>query len=313
MEQKITGFFFPTAIAALGINHVISYNNWGTLHVLFNQSTLVCTNIKDSSKRLHSNCLFQNEDAAHVTKLFKVVTNVALFALITSCVFRAGKVMIKPESGELISSMLRYVRPGERIAIWLRVPFAILQFNLTCFHGYGICLHGIISVVNGVNVSGALSAIRIPMQKSEEYQNISALEMLSRSYYKLQVLQCVFNHAFSSWPLMFELCTVVIVTVRLFLAIVNKDIGKFVSGISLLFALLRAFKAYAQVHEDGVRTIKSWVTISQPWFRRYRKSVWPIQTNVGTFFYIDSTLILTIISIIITSTTNLLISCRNYF
>ncbi|CAG7677465.1 unnamed protein product, partial [Allacma fusca] len=222
IEQKITGFFFPTAIAALGINHVISYNNWGTLHVLFNQSTVVFEDIKEASKGLENYRLFKSDAEVRMKKLFKLFTNLAIFALIISCVLRAGKVMIKPRSGELISSVLRYIRPGKEVPMWMRFPFAILQFNVTCFHGYGLCLHAIISVVNGINVSGALSALRIPSKNAEEYYYTLTLQMFSRSYYRIQVLQCVFNQVYSSWPLLFDLCTIVIVTVRLFLAIVNQ-------------------------------------------------------------------------------------------
>ena len=89
-------------------------------------------------------------------------------------------------------------------------------------------------------------------------------------------------------------------TVRVLLAIV--------ASLAILY-LRMAYKVLAQFFDISQATLQSWKQSSQDqWFRRFLVSCQPIKMKIGSLYYVDRGMVLTLLAIIVDSTVSLLLT-----
>ena len=80
--------------------------------------------------------------------------------------------------------------------------------------------------------------------------------------------------------------------------------------IAVTVVLLYLFQRMGNVYTESSELLSEFVpNYSTPWFRRVVKAYKPLRVNVGSFYYADRTLVLTILTIIFTNTASLVMAC----
>ena len=70
------------------------------------------------------------------------------------------------------------------------------------------------------------------------------------------------------------------------------------------------FKRMGNIYTESQELLSEFLpACSTPWFGRTCKAYRPLRVNVGSFYYADRTLVLTILTIILTNTASLVMAC----
>ena len=139
-----------------------------------------------------------------------------------------------------------------------------------------------------------------------------------RAQIELSVLQNHMTQIYGLWPLGFQITFVFGIILNNFLAVVYYNVRSFILAILGMFLLINFFRRFADVHCTSEEAISSWRELesSNPnqmwvkWFKKFRASCRPIRINIGEFFYVDKTLVLTIIYIIINNSATLILTYK---
>jgi hypothetical protein len=128
---------------------------------------------------------------------------------------------------------------------------------------------------------------------------------------QLTVLQNNFTAVFGLYPLGLVNTGIFVVSVNIFMAVVMGS-GRAVVLATIILILTNVFVSrFAQVHSRSEEAIASWKFQHCPrWFSKFQESARPVRINMGSFFFIDETLVLTIISIIATNATNMILGFK---
>ena len=127
---------------------------------------------------------------------------------------------------------------------------------------------------------------------------------------ELSVLMQHYNCTFQIWAVISESTWIFTAIVNASLAIVKLSPRSTAMVIAVSTILLYLFKRMGNVYTESRELLSEFLpTCSTPWFRRTCKAYRPLRVNVGTFYYADRTLVLTILTIILTNTASLVVAC----
>ena len=127
----------------------------------------------------------------------------------------------------------------------------------------------------------------------------------------LQVLQCNYNdlmrwylctlEVFVITSAVFGICGSVwaegAVAVRIFLV-----------AMLCLYVLVTVWKGLGDVYENSVEVLARWRYHHGVHFRKFLRSTRPVRVEIGSYFYADRTLVLTLLNIIAVNTFNVLLA-----
>ena len=143
---------------------------------------------------------------------------------------------------------------------------------------------------------------------------------LYNSYKTLSVLEKNFYSVYGLISLGAEGALVFVIVSNIFMAIVLEDIPGLVRALAMSFLTRGFYSKLAEVHSMSSAAVDSWkfgmITGNgigngrSLWFNKFVRSVRPLRVHVGSFFYVDKYLLLTIMSIILEQTANLILSYK---
>ena len=124
---------------------------------------------------------------------------------------------------------------------------------------------------------------------------------------EMSVLAQHFNSIYGTFMLTLELLLIVAVVVNTTFAVLLGSPRSLVIASTLFVIVIYAYKAYGSVYEESRETWESWQRggINNAWFRRYCKAYRPPRVALGTFFYADKSLTLTILSVVLNNTVSM--------
>ncbi|CAG7721784.1 unnamed protein product [Allacma fusca] len=222
VQDTLTGLFYPVAYILLNVNYWITWKNWGTLHLFFNQSSTITRNIREA-----------------ISSGPNFFANTALFAIVLASLLRGLNVFTNPGRPEWISSILLDLRAQNKIPMWLRIIFALYHANLVGITAYTCLFHSIYFMIHGVNTAAAAKVLgRVSQERAPTLEEVTDLLIRSRCFNSLRVLESSYDSIYCKWLFITEMCGIFIVTARLFLAVVNQSIGNFLSATAVLTLLL---------------------------------------------------------------------------
>ena len=149
--------------------------------------------------------------------------------------------------------------------------------------------------------------------KDKTRENLINSDFLVSSYVLLTTLQNNFATVYGLAPLGVELSTIFLIVTNTFLAVVFSDVPSLVRALALSFLLKVFLTRLAEVHSTSESAIQTWrqqQKVSSSWFRKFSRSCQPLRVNVGSFCYVDRKLMLTIMSLIVGQTTNLILTYK---
>ena len=140
-----------------------------------------------------------------------------------------------------------------------------------------------------------------------------ASDAVVRSVYaraqEIAVLLQHFNGVFGYYALSIEILGIVAVVVNTTLAVIYDSGRAFIISLAALIILLHAYKSYGAVYEESKVSRDSWMSTAIL-TRQYRRAYRPGRISIGSFFHADRSLILTMLSIILNHTLNLVLAVK---
>ncbi|CAG7730401.1 unnamed protein product [Allacma fusca] len=244
---------------------------------------------------------FINETFTRRTKAV-MASYVFISAFMTATMLMS--VWIRPESLILVSSIY-----GKDASMWVKIAASAFQFGA---HGLNVSALAfnvlIICVYVHVIINFLLCA------RYREYfqgRHISTSEFIHH-YRKLSLLQTCFNKVYGTWVLGCEAGLIWVVVINIFIMVVFGTVRSFVNTFITSWMFLQLFKMLGQVHDLSKEILWSWkgapaqnhTIASTKCIAAFR----PLHVSVGSFYFADKSLFLTILSIILTSSANLILT-----
>ena len=118
-----------------------------------------------------------------------------------------------------------------------------------------------------------------------------------------------FNGVFGYYTLSVEILGIIAIVVNTALTVLYDSPRAIVISLTSVIVLLHGFKSFGAVYEESKKSRDSWIStgiIARRYYRAYR----PGRICVGSFFHADKSLILTILSIVLNYTSNLVLAVK---
>ncbi|CAG7730352.1 unnamed protein product, partial [Allacma fusca] len=135
----------------------------------------------------------------------------------------------------------------------------------------------------------------------------------AQEFQRLQILQGFYNKLWSTSNVCVEVLVIATSSLTYYLAVRLSGARAVHQLVVAAFAtsfLINIWENMGQTYEISSGVLQSWKDMegSALWFKKYLRSVKPIRVFIGSFFYADRQIKLTIISIVLNQTLSLLLS-----
>ena len=148
----------------------------------------------------------------------------------------------------------------------------------------------------------------------DEKSNIHVLRMgkaFARDYRALTVLQAHYAGLYMHYISVIQTASIFAVVFYTYVAVIRNNVRALIVALAVCFGHIQFIEATAKVHETSSDVLRRWRHVRRrdvpPWFPRYLKSCRIVYVPVGSFFYIDRGLVLTVLSIITNGATSLIL------
>ncbi|CAG7676108.1 unnamed protein product [Allacma fusca] len=219
----------------------------------------------------------------------------------------------RPESPLLFTSLAFEPR---KLSLAIRIPYA-------CFHGYLQCMQYMMPIFHLVTVICYVEAV-LPMinglslkRSHRELYLESNSKILHENdiyhfYHELSILQSIFNASYSFWALGAQTFLTVFCISNIFQAGALHNIRGIIAGLIQVILIKVIFKHLATIYESSAQTVQSWEKTSGTlFFKKFTRACQPFRVVVGSFYFADYTLILTMIAIISTNSASMIVAYKD--
>lgn len=125
-------------------------------------------------------------------------------------------------------------------------------------------------------------------------------------------MQAVYNSVSIGFTAVVQILGIVSSVMNLFEAVVYSTLkGLSVGLLTVVVTFILFNQTMAGVYEESERARKSWGTICYKWFVKFHRSARNVSCNVGSFYYVDKQLFLTLLNIIASNTANLVLTYKS--
>ncbi|CAG7787057.1 unnamed protein product [Allacma fusca] len=155
------------------------------------------------------------------------------------------------------------------------------------------------------SIASVIANLRLGSESTET-------RVLKIMYMKLTVLTTIFNTIFSPWLMTIEVMFINAIVANLFLAIVVGQVRFLIIGMLCVVNVVFLFSSCGDVYEQALKTLDSWMLLlHRREFRKFYRSCLPWRISLGGFYFVDKALVLTILSVVVHQTLNLLLTYRS--
>ena len=229
----------------------------------------------------------------------KLVSFIAIFGSVTISMLA----FLKPESPRVLTSLSASPR---KLPAVFKAAAGVFHFVVSFYHYYALCLQTSSVFLFAHEIT---PAIRQLLDLSRE--NRVKFHVLVHNYRSLAVLQANYASVYCHWIPTMQLVNFVTVILNLYLAVVGRNIRAFVLAFTVGTGFCWTLKQLAGVYEASMNVLGSWERRREfvhKLGQKFLKSCRPISIPVGSFFFVDRQLILTVLSIIINSAATLILT-----
>ena len=143
-------------------------------------------------------------------------------------------------------------------------------------------------------------------------QNFALSSQFAKNYRVLGVLQQRFTMLYEHYMSQIQTAMVFCVVLNMFQAVVGGNLRSLVIALLVALGLVQFLEATAEVYHTSMDVLKEWRRVSKRevpvWFPRFLKSCRHLCVPVGSFFYVDRGLVLTVLSIMLNTSASLIIT-----
>lgn len=131
-------------------------------------------------------------------------------------------------------------------------------------------------------------------------------------YRRLQIMQLYTNKLWSTTNILYEIIFITGAVLGFYGSVRLKGaraLQQICVGIFYFSTLIHLWKNMSEVYETSVELLHGWKDmVKDKWFRRFLQSTRPARMNIGSFYYADREIILTVTQIIMNNTCTLIMS-----
>ena len=162
-----------------------------------------------------------------------------------------------------------------------------------------------------MDVSHVLKTVR-PAQSGDDVSNFVAGVEFARTYRTLGVLQRQFATFYQNFMSLTQAAAIFFVVLNTYQAVVGGNVRALVLASGVAYGFIQFVKSAAQVYHESTDVLQEWRCINRSelplWSHRFLKSCNFLCVPVGRFFYVDRGLVLTVLSIILDNSANLILA-----
>lgn len=192
-----------------------------------------------------------------------------------------------------------------------RLPIAVFHFVTNGFHLFAYWLQWTSIVSYSRDVSCMLQSIQ-PRETDQVRQNFMLCSEFMRTYRVLGVLDKQFSNLYEHYMSQIQTAAVFCVVLNMYQAVVGGSVRSLVIAIGVALGFIQFLEATAEVHHTSTDLLEEWKRVSRRkvplWFPRSLKSCRHLHVPVGSFFYVDRGLVLTVLSIMLNTSASVIIT-----
>ena len=137
-------------------------------------------------------------------------------------------------------------------------------------------------------------------------------KQFSKKYRSLTVLQAHFAVLFRHYVSILQTASIFCVVTNTYQAVVGGSVRSLLLALTVFFGHMQFLEATARVHHTSADVLLEWRRVHRRklplWFPRFLRSCRHVSIPVGSFFYIDRGLVLTILSIVTNASASLILA-----
>ena len=249
-------------------------------------------------------------------KFTKVLAFISSFATVTVAVAAlAGRTSLT-----LVTSLL--VEEGkESVGLPWRAAAAGFHLVAASFRMFGFWLQCNSVVYFSFGMLSMLEGMAPPNRghsSSSRWSDVSAFRAapkFSMDFRALGVLQAHYAALYMHYIALIQTASMYAVTFNAYQAVMEGSIRALLLALAITFGHVQFIEATAKVYDTSNDVLKKWRNVGRKnvpvWFPRFLRSCRNVYVPVGTFFYIDRALVLTVLSIITDASSSLILA--NWF
>ena len=190
------------------------------------------------------------------------------------------------------------VRAYRMFAFWL-------QCDSVVYFAYG--MHGVLERME----SAVAESIHQRQDKNRRIHIVRTGKAFSRNYRELTVLQAHYAGFYKHYIGFIQAASILGVSFYTYVAVIRGSVQPLLVALATSFGHTQLIKSTAQVYETSSDVLRRWRQVHRRdvplWFPRYLKSCRIVYVPIGSFFYMDRGLVLTVLSMMTNGATTLIL------
>ena len=236
---------------------------------------------------------------------------VAIAAACTTPAFaRALDVLRNPEFPALLTSLFDAPR---KLSMPVKLLIGYVHLHMNAFHYMNFAFNMMTLVYYYFGFVRLVRSLKLvdESHRLRSSEIASKVEKIARLHRELYIMQTTWNDMFGTWGFVVEVIAILSSTLNLFQAVVYSSFKGLSVGLLTMVVAFILFGLMADVYEESQGPRKSWSTVRVKWFVKFSRSARPLAVNVGSFYFADRQLLLTLLNIITSNTANLVLTYRS--
>ena len=254
-----------------------------------------------------------NELRDGATSFKKVLAFIGIFTTITVTI----TALAGSKSLTLLTSWL-VNNEENQVGVHVRVAVATFHFITNGFHMFAFWLQCTSVVSFSSEMASMLDEIAWRMERKGGFGSKVILDrmgkQLMRDYRTLAVLQANFAGFFKHYIFVLQMASIFSVVKNAYQAVVGGSPRSLLLAFAVFFGRIKFIEVTEHVHDNSANLLLRWKRMSSGhvpfWFPKFLKSCRHVCVPVGSFFYIDRGLALTIFSIVTNASASLILANR---
>ena len=142
--------------------------------------------------------------------------------------------------------------------------------------------------------------------------NMSDVYVTEKCTTLLSMLLIWFNQIFGHWTLVWQTTFISVFVIDITIAVVSQSVRALLVAASIGTMMAYLYTKMGKVFEESQGILHAWLPwCNDPWLKKRCEAYRALRVNVGSFYYADRGLILTMLSIALQNTSNLVLTLRD--
>ena len=241
----------------------------------------------------------------------KVLAFIGTFVTVTVTI----RALAGSKSLSLITALFVH-EDNEQVPVQVRITVAAFHLITNGFHMFAFWLQCTSVVYFSYGMTNILNQMNPRMSSNDVFQSKNKRDRIgkqfARDYRSLSIMQAHFAGLFRHYISILQTAAIFCVVTNTYQAVVRENFRSLLLALAVFFGEIQFIHATAQVHHTSTSVLHRWRQMQRRdvphWFPKFLKSCRKVSVPVGSFFYIDRGLLLTVLSIVTNASASLIVT-----